>query len=447
VTDDDQAQTTVVVVGGGFAGVGCATELAKHDVHVTLIERLNVHQFQPLLYQVATGELAVIDVARPLRGIFHSRPTVRVKQAEVATVDIDQRTVTTTEGEVFAGEFLVLAAGSQPNFYGVPGADEHTFPLYSVMDANRLRSRMFEAFEDADDNPTLIDEGALNVVIVGAGPTGVETAGSVADLVNDVMPKRYRDLDINRARIVLIDHGPVVLAPFSDKAHAYAAEHLTKHGVELRLNTGVTEVTKDRVKLDDGSAIRTRTVVWAGGIKPPAVVEATGLPTGRGGRLDASRDLTVVGHPKVYAIGDMANMTDRAGTELPQLGSVALQAGRWAARNIVNDLRGHDREPFKYHDKGIMAMIGSGSAVAEVGGGHHELHGPVAFAAWLGVHAWLLSGVRQRVDAFVSWAWDFLGSNRDDALIDPEVAVIDWGDEADDDDDGSVSQKENVETS
>jgi NADH dehydrogenase len=425
-----ESKPSVVVVGGGFAGVGCAMELAKHDVDVTLLDRNNFHQFQPLLYQVATAELAVIDVARPLRGIFHSHPSVTLEQADVASVDLDAKSVTTTAGDTFSCDFLVLAAGSTPNFFDTPGADEHTFPLYSVMDANRLRTRLFEVFEDAANNAALIDEGALNVVVVGAGPTGVETAGAVADLVNDVMPKRYRHLDVGKTNIFLIDHGPVVLGAFSDKAHSYAADRLTKLGVELRLETGVAEVAKDRVVLDDGTEILTRTVVWAGGIKPPALIAASGLATGAGGRLDARPDLTAEGHPRVYPIGDMANMTDRKGEQLPQLGSVALQAGRWAARNILNDLDSKEPEPFKYHDKGIMAMIGTGSAVAEVGGGHHELHGVVAFSAWLGVHAWLMSGVRQRVDAFVSWAWDFLGSSRDDAIIDPDVAVIDWGDES-----------------
>ncbi len=429
MSDPDGAAPTVVVVGGGFAGVGCATELAKHDVAVTLLDRNNYHQFQPLLYQVATAELAVIDVARPLRGIFAHRPSVTVKQAEVASVDVERRSVTTARGETYTGDFLVLAAGSMPNFFGVPGADEHAFPLYSVADANRLRSRLFETFEDAEADAARIDQGALNVVVVGAGPTGVETAGAVADLVNHVMPERYRDLDVTRTNIYLVDHGSVVLGAFSEKAHRYAAGRLEELGVTLLLQTGVKSVTADRVVLDDGSEILTRTVVWAGGIKPPALVADSGLPTGAGGRLDAQPDLTAEGHPRVYPIGDMANMTDRKGDAMPQLGSVALQAGRWAARNILADLDGQDREPFKYHDKGIMAMIGTGSAVAEVGPRHHELHGVVAFSAWLGVHAWLMSGVRQRVDAFVSWAWDFLGSSRDDAVIDPDVAVIDWGDD------------------
>jgi NADH dehydrogenase len=429
MADTEGQAPSVVVVGGGFAGVGCARELAKHEVAVTLIDRHNYHQFQPLLYQVATAELAIVDVARPLRAIFADAPTVTITEQEVTSVDVDTLTVTTDKGHSFTGDYLVLAAGSEPNFYGTPGADEHTFPLYAATDANGLRNRLFTVFEAAERNAARIDEGALNIVIVGAGPTGVETAGAIADLVREVMPKRYRDLDVGRTRIVLVDRGPAVLGAFSDKAQAYAAHRLQALGVELQLETGVKEIRADRVVLDNDSEILTRTVVWAGGIQPPGVVAASGLETGRGGRLDVQPDLTVAGHPRLYAIGDLANHVDTHGTPLPQLGSVALQAGQWAARNILADQAGKDREPFKYHDKGIMAMVGRGSAVAEMGAHHHELHGPVAFSAWLGVHAWLMSGVRQRIDAFVSWGWDFLGSSRDDAFIDPEVAAIDWGDD------------------
>ena len=424
-----EQRSTVVVVGGGFAGVGCATRLARHDVAVTLLDRNNYHQFQPLLYQVATAELAVVDVARPLRGIFARHPSVRVKRVDVVSVDVDGRSVTTADGDTFGGDYLVLAAGSKPNFFNTPGAQQHAFPLYSVADANRLRNRLFEVFEDADNDATLIDRGALNIVVVGAGPTGVETAGAVADLVNDVMPKRYRDLDLDRVAITIVDLGPAVLGPFSDTASAYATKRLGTLGVNLRLKTGVEEVTTEGVLLSDGTEIASRTVVWAGGITAPDLAAASGLDAGRGGRLTAQPDLTVDGHPRVYAIGDMANMTDDTGQALPQLGSVALQAGRWAARNILADVDGRQREPFRYRDKGIMAMVGRGSAVAEVGKRHHELHGTVAFAAWLGVHAWLMSGVRQRVDAFVSWAWDFLGASRGDAVIETDSARIDWGDQ------------------
>jgi NADH dehydrogenase len=198
------------------------------------------------------------------------------------------------------------------------------------------------------------------------------------------------------------------------------------------MNSSVTEVTSDRVVLGDGTEIRTRIVVWAGGIQAAGLVTDLDVARGRGGRLTVQPDLTVPGHPRVYAIGDVANIPDHDGNDLPQLGSVALQAGRWAARNILRDHAGEPLEAFHYKDKGIMAMIGDGAAVAEMGPHHHELHGHVAFLAWLGVHAWLMSGVRQRVDAFVAWAWDFLGSTRSSSIIeDPDAAQIDWGDDDD----------------
>jgi NADH dehydrogenase len=428
MSSSETAPPSVVVVGGGFAGVGCARELAKHDVAVTLIDRNNYHQFQPLLYQVATAELAPTDIARPLRGIFHDDETVTVKQLTVTEVDPATRTVTTSDGQTFTGDYLVLAAGSRPNFFHTPGASQHAFPLYTLDDAKALRTRLIEVFEAAESNPARIDEGALNIVIVGAGPTGVETAGAVADLVNQVIPKAFHDLDVKRTRIYLVDHGPVVLAAFSEKAHAYAASKLEHGGVTLRLATGVTEITADRVTLSDGTQIRTRLVVWAGGIQAPELTAKIGLPQGRGGRLTVEPDLTVEGHPRVYAIGDVANIPDADGHDLPQLGSVALQAGRWAAQNIVADHGGRQRRPFHYKDKGIMAMIGDGAAIAEMGAHHHELHGHIAFAAWLGVHAWLMSGIHQRVDAFMSWAWDFVGSSRSSAVLDdPDAPQIDWG--------------------
>jgi NADH dehydrogenase len=428
----DETKPSVVVVGGGFAGVGCAKELAKQGIAVTLLDRNNYHQFQPLLYQVATAELATTDIARPLRGVFKSEPTVRVHRAEVTDVDATSRTVTTADGQTFTGDYLVLAAGSQPNFFRTPGASDHALPLYTLDNAIALRRRLVELVEEVDTDPSRIDQGALNFVIVGAGPTGVETAGALADLVKDVIPKGFRDVDVNRTRIYLIDHGSVVLAAFSDRAHTYAADKLEHNGVHLLLKTGVKEVAPDKVILSDGSEILTRLVVWAGGIQAPELVAKLGMEQGRGGRVAALPDLTVAGLPRVYVIGDMANIPDHDGNDLPQLGSVALQAGRWAAKNILADIDGTERKPFHYKDKGIMAMIGDGAAVAEMGPHHHELHGHMAFAAWLGVHAWLMSGVHQRVDAFLSWGWDFVGSSRSSSLLDdPDRARIDWGDDDD----------------
>ena len=283
---------------------------------------------------------------------------------------------------------------------------------------------------------TVVDEGALNFVVVGAGPTGVETAGAMADAVNRVIPKRHHDVDINRARIYLVDHGSVVLAAFSDKAHTYAADKLQHNGVHLKLGTGVTEIAADRVKLSDGTEIPTLPVIWggrnpgprAGGqAGPRAGPRGTGDVPVRPHRRRSSRCLRVsVTWPTCPTTTGTTSLSSARSPSRP---------GRWAAKNIVADIDGKPRQPFHYKDKGIMAMIGSGSAVAEMGADHHEgLHlGHAVFAAWLGVHAWLMSGVHERVDAFLSWGWDFLGSSRSGAFVDePGVARIDWGDETDD---------------
>jgi NADH dehydrogenase len=429
------ASRRVIVVGAGFAGIGCAKELAKHDdVRVTLIDKHNYQQFMPLLYQVATSQLAPSDVAMDIRKEFRKHPNVDVKMGEVVALDPVARSVTLDGGQTYEGDFLVLAGGSQPNFFRTPGA-EHAFPLYSLDDADRLRSRVLALFEDADRDPSLVDRGALNFVIVGAGATGTEIAGALSEMIRDVMPSEYRDLAVDAAKVIMVDLGHAVLGPFSSKAHDYAAKALHRDGVELRLGTSVKEIGPDHALLSDGTTIATHCVIWGGGLKAAALVARAGLTAGRGGRIDVLPDLTVADHPGVYAVGDIANIAGSDGTALPQLGSVASQSGKAAASNILADIQGRPRMGFHYHDKGIMAMIGRGAAVAEIGEHRHELHGPIAFAAWLGVHVVLLSGVRQRVDAFVSWAWDYFTKTSGPQVLDrSDAARIDWGD--DDDGDG-----------
>src|SRR5262245_24406015 len=225
-------QHRIVIVGGGFAGLGCARTLAKHDdVHITLIDRHNYHQFQPLLYQVATSQLAPADIAFSLRALFHDRPNVDVKLAEVTSVDPETRTVTTADGQTIGGDALVLAAGSRARFFQTPGAREHAFPLYSLNDAVRLRSRILQAFEAADRDSSLIDQGALNFVVVGAGATGTEIAGALAEMINGTLKSEYQDLATTAARVTIVDHGPEVLGPFSKRAHDYAAKVLEDDGV------------------------------------------------------------------------------------------------------------------------------------------------------------------------------------------------------------------------
>jgi NADH dehydrogenase len=366
--------------------------------------------------------------------------SVRVITGEVVTLDPKARSVEMSDGTAASGDVLVLAAGAQPNFFDTPGAAEHCFPLYSVDDAERLRSRLLGVLDSVDRDPSLVDKGALTVVIVGAGATGVETAGAFAETLRDIVPQAYKGLPADQAKVIVVDLGHVVLNGFSDRAHRYAAERLEAEGVELRLGVGVAEIGGAHVTLSDGTEIPTHTVIWAGGEKAVDVVADCGLPTGRGGRVDVNPDLTVDGFPDVYVLGDAANIHDEHGDALPQLGSVALQSGRWAADNILAALDGKPTKPFEYHDKGIMAMIGRNAAVAEMGAKRHEIDGPLAFAAWLGVHATLLEGTRQKLGALMTWGWDYASKRRPHAMVDrPDAYVIDW----DDDDDASDSSNAN----
>jgi NADH dehydrogenase len=421
----------VVIVGGGFAGLGCAQKLADHDdIHVTLIDRNNYHQFQPLLYQVATSQLAGSDITHSLRDVFADQKNVDVQLAEITGVDVQSRTVSAADGASWTGDVLVLAGGSQPNFFNTPGAAQNAFPLYSLDDATRLRSRILGLFEQVDRDPSLVDRGALTIIVVGGGPTGVEVAGALGDMLNDSVPSEYRHLDATKARICLLDFGDALLKPFSDTAHGYVAKVLGDKGVEIHLGTGVKEVATGHAVFSDGTAVATRCVVWGGGIKAAAVAADCGLAQGHGGRVDVRPDLTLPGHSDVYVIGDIANIPGPDGEPLPQLGSVALQSGNWAANNILAGFDGKKPEDFRYQDKGIMAMIGRGAAIAEVGKRHHEIHGELAHMSWLGVHAALMTGTKAKIEAFIDWAWDgFTKSGGPHILDRGDAAVINWDDD------------------
>lgn len=422
----------VVIVGGGFAGLTCARTLASHaDIRITLVDKNNFQQFQPLLYQVATSALAPSNAAFSLRSVLRHYSNVDVKLGSVGSVDLKTRSVETAEGQKYQGDYLVLAAGSQPNFFGTPGADKYAYPLYSLHDAELLRSRLIAVLESADRDPSLVAKGALNFVVIGAGPTGTETAGILGDMTQGGLKAVFKDLDLSKAQVFLIDHGHSVLSAFSPKSQKYAGSVLEQRGVQVRLGIGAKEVAPDHVLLSDGTKILTRTVIWAGGLKASSLSGNLGLTPGHGGRVDVQPDFSVKDFPGVYALGDFANILGNDGKALPQLASVAQQSGKWCAKNIAAVIAGKPAEAFRYWDKGIMAMIGRNAAVAEVGEHRHELQGAVAFAAWLGVHAALLTTLRAKIETFVEWGWDyFAGSHADPVLDRLSQANIDWsGDE------------------
>jgi NADH dehydrogenase len=423
----------VVIVGGGFAGLNCARQLVSTpEVHVTLIERNNYQQFQPLLYQVATGILAPGNAAFSLRPLFRGRPNVDIKMTAVVSADLATKTVTTEDGKTYQGDFLVLATGARVNFFNTPGAEKHAFPLYSLHDAELLRSRILLLLELADREPTRLDSGVLNFVVVGGGPTGVETAGALADLLGRVLKDTYRDLDLSKAKVVLVDVIPKTLNAFSEGSQSYASQTLKERGVELVLGVAVKEVHAEHVVLSDGRKIPSLTTIWAGGLQASSLSGALGIKPGRGGRVDVEADLTVKGFPGVYALGDFANVQGADGKPLPQLASVAEQAGKYCAKAISSEIAGERSEPFHYFDKGIMAMVGRNAAVAEVGGDRHELTGPLAFAAWLGIHALLLVSARAKIEAFIEWAWDYFNGSYVHSILDrPEQVAINWQAEED----------------
>jgi NADH:ubiquinone reductase (H+-translocating) len=331
------------------------------------------------------------------------------------------------EGQKYQGDYLVLAAGSQANFFGTPGADKHAYPLYSLHDAELLRSRLIAVLELADRDPSLIGKGALNFVIVGAGPTGTELAGTLGDMTQGRLKDVFKDLDLSKAQVFLIDHGHSVLSAFSPKSQKYAASVLGQRGVQVRLGIAAKEVAPEYVLLSDGTKILTRTVIWAGGLKASSLSGNLGVTPGHGGRIDVQPDFGVKGFPGVYALGDFANIVGTDGKPLPQLASVAEQSGKWCAKNIAAAIAGEPAEPFHYLDKGIMAMIGRNAAVAEVGEHRHELQGTVAFAAWLGVHAALLTTLRAKIETFVEWGWAYFAGSHADPILDRiSQANIDW---------------------
>jgi NADH dehydrogenase len=402
--EEASGRLRVVVLGGGFGGIGAAKKLSKSDVDVVLVDGHDYHTFQPLLYQLATGLLEQPAVGHPIRDLFHKQDDIRVHQDRVTGIDLEAREVRFAELEPQPYDYLVLALGAEVNYFGVDGAAEHAFPLYTLADAVRLKDHVLERWEAADRKPELIDDGALNMVVVGGGPTGVETAGAMAELYYGVFRSDYPDVAPDQARIVLVEASPEIFGMFKPEIRSYTEHALAERGVEVLTGEVVESVSPQRVTLKSGTVLPAHTLVWGAGLQGNELVRSLGLELERGNRLAVDGELRLAQHPEVYVVGDIAAITDpKTGQVLPQLGSVALQSGEHAGETIANQVAGKETKPFKYHDKGTMATIGRGAAVVQMLGGR-TMKGKKAQAAWGAVHLALLPTNENRAKAVVDWA-------------------------------------------
>ena len=394
----------VLILGGGFAGVGAAQKLRKANAEVVLVDRHDYHTFQPLLYQLASGLLETTAVGHSLRDLLARHDNTTIHKANVSSIDLERRRVEFEEIEPINYDYLVFGLGAEVNFFGTAGAPAHAFPMYTLPHANHLKDHLLERWEAADRDPRLIDDGALNVVVVGGGPTGVETAGAIAELYSGNFAKDYPEVSSDDARVILVEAGPELFPMFKPKLREYADKALTKRGVEVRTATAVASVEPTRVTLKSGDTIAAHTLVWGAGLQGNPLVQSLGLELQRGNRIAVGPDLTLPDHPEVYVVGDIAAITD-AKTEqlLPQLGSVALQSGEHAGESIARRIAGKEPKPFKYRDKGTMATIGRGAAVVQFLGGR-TMTGLKAQAAWGAVHLALLPTNEDRAKAVVDWA-------------------------------------------
>jgi NADH:ubiquinone reductase (H+-translocating) len=401
----------VVVVGAGFGGIAATDELSKEGFRVTLLDRFPYDTFQPLLYQVATGGLNPGDVAYSLRYFAARHEGARFRCAEVVGIDHDQQEVICDDGVRIGFDYLIIGNGITTNHFGIPGAAEYTMSMYTRAEALRVRDTIFGSMEiiagRSDPN------AGFTVVIVGGGPTGVEMAGQLAELKTYAMPSTYPELNPERVHVVLVEMMDHLLAPFDDSLRKYALQELIKRGVDVRLNTAISEVEADRVDFKDGSSMPVDLVIWAAGVGGDPQVRAWGLPIGRAGRIETNDDARVIGEERIFAIGDASIIVNHP---LPQLAQPALQMGRFAARQIARLHRGLETETFKYHDKGIMATIGRGDAVLQMPNGI-KLKGVLAWLGWIVLHIAYLLGGRNRAQTLLNLGSRYLGPRRSSAIV------------------------------
>jgi NADH:ubiquinone reductase (H+-translocating) len=419
-----QAAKKILIVGGGFAGLNAALRLAKatsgkpNSLQITLLDRHNYHLFQPLLYQVAMAGLSPADIATPIRTVLGEFKNVQVLLAEAKQVNAPARQLATDDGTMDF-DYLILACGSQHSYFGHNEWEPFAPGLKTLEQATEVRRRVLMAFEMAEreKDPERIRQ-LLTFVIVGGGPTGVELAGALAEIARFALSRDFKHIDPRSTRIVLVEAGPRVLAPFDPKLSERAKSDLEKLGVTIWTGVRVTNISADAVTFGSDAKtekLQTATVVWAAGVKPSELSPTLGVPMDKAGRVIVTPDLSIPGHPNIFVLGDQSTLNGEDGKPLPGLAPVAIQEGRAAANAILADLNGTARKPFRYHDKGQMATIGRSSAVAQTK--RFKFGGLLAWYAWLFVHIYFLIGFKNRVIVLIQWFWSYATYKRGAQLI------------------------------
>ncbi len=405
----------VVILGAGFGGLTAAKKLKNAPVRITLIDRNNYHLFQPLLYQVAIAALVPSQVAFPVRTIFRNQKNLTFQMGEVNEIDFEARYVK-MDGSVIAYDYLILAAGGRMNFFGVESAEKNAFYIKDIESAIRTRNHLLSMFErasraaDADKRRAM-----LTFVIVGGGPTGVEVAGALAELISHVMRREYRELDVREARVLLLEAGDALIASYPDELRKSTLRLVQKKNVEVMFNAKLTDYNAQRVTLADGGQIKTNTLIWTAGVQAAEVVETLEVARAGSGRVRAEATLQLPNHPEVYVLGDAAYLENGNGQPLPMLSTVAIQQGNVVADNIQHAIKGQAGHPFRYKDPGLLATIGRNAAVARIWG--LSFSGFIAWLIWVGLHIYRIIGFRNRLVVLINWAWDYFFYDNQARLI------------------------------
>ena len=424
---DQQTKPRVVIVGAGFGGLLAARTLARYPVQITLVDRQNFHIFQPLLYQVATAGLSPDEIAAPIRSIMRSQRSVEVLMSEVRDFNLSRRVVKREDGEI-EYDYLIVAAGASHAYFGHDGWEPFAPGLKTIEGALEIRRRVLLAFELAERQAASSDDkdrehAQLNFVVVGGGPTGVELAGTLAEISRQVLANEFRSIDPKRTRIVLLEGGPRVLPAYPEDLSRRAEEQLLHLGVEVRTSALVTQVEPGSVHIGE-SKLPATVILWAAGVAASPLGKKLGAPVDRAGRVLVNPDLSIPGHPEVFVVGDLAALKDENGKWLPGVAPVAMQEGKATANNIGNELRGEPRKNFHYWNKGSLATIGRAAAVADFGKIH--VSGFLAWLSWLFIHIFFLIGFRNRLIVLIQLAWSYLTYQRGARLITGDTHLSGW---------------------